>query len=58
MLIVKGRAALIKRLLQSLHLYIIFVLNPLTGTLNTIEKHIVRFYWGSSNEIRKYQWSS
>lgn len=33
-------------------------MNPPTGTIELIEKHLVRFFWGSTNEKTKHHWSS
>ncbi|XP_059301817.1 uncharacterized protein LOC132053726 [Lycium ferocissimum] len=33
-------------------------MNPPKGTLKTIEKHMARFFWGSTFDRRKYHWSS
>ncbi|XP_060202996.1 uncharacterized protein LOC132631439 [Lycium barbarum] len=53
-----GRMVLIKSVIQSLPIYILFAINPPKGTLELIEKHIANFFWGTANGRNKYHWSA
>lgn len=53
-----GRMVLIKSVFQSLPTYTLTTLNPPKNTMLLIEKHIIRFFWGSTFEQSKYHWSS
>lgn len=53
-----GKLILIKHVLQAIPVYTMAAMNPPKGTIDLIEKHFVRFFWGSSTEKSKYHWSS
>ncbi|XP_070023386.1 uncharacterized protein [Nicotiana sylvestris] len=53
-----GRMVLIKSALQSLPIYTLSAMSPPKGTLNLIEKHLARFFWGTSADKKKYHWSA
>ncbi|KAG5609960.1 hypothetical protein H5410_021241 [Solanum commersonii] len=57
----EGRVVLIKSVLQSLPTYILSALNPPKGTINLMEKHMDRFFWGSTTNTKMYHgrsWST
>lgn len=56
MLTYGGKVVLIKSVLQARPTYTLTTINPPKGTINLIQKHFVRFFWGSNGDRSKYHW--
>lgn len=52
------RAVLIKHVLLALYVHLLAVIHPPVSVLNQIERMLNRFFWGGTNEVKKYHWAS
>ncbi|XP_075093700.1 uncharacterized protein LOC107827023 [Nicotiana tabacum] len=50
-----GKAILIKHVLQA---HTLAAMNPPKGTLKLMQRHLARFFWGTSNDKQRYHWSA
>lgn len=56
MLTFGGRHTLIKHVLQSLPIYLMYSINPPKGVINQIHKIMIRFFWGSTGALKVKHW--
>ncbi|XP_070044572.1 uncharacterized protein [Nicotiana tomentosiformis] len=50
-----GKAILIKHVLQA---HTLAAMIPPKGTLKLMQRHLARFFWGTSNDKQRYHWSA
>lgn len=58
LLSIGGRAILIKHVLQSQSLHLLAAMNPPKTVFKQIARQMARFYWGSTEDMHRYHWSS
>lgn len=51
-----GKVILIKHVLQALPAYTLAAMNPPKGTFKLMERHLARFFWGTSNDKQRNHW--
>ncbi|XP_019240300.1 PREDICTED: uncharacterized protein LOC109220287 [Nicotiana attenuata] len=53
-----GKATLIKSVLQFIPVYTLSAMTPPKGVFRLIEKYFANFFWGTSEDHKRYHWSS
>ncbi|XP_070029287.1 uncharacterized protein [Nicotiana sylvestris] len=53
-----GRAILIRHVLLALPVHLLAAIHPPKGVLNQIERMLARFFWGNSEEKKRFHWAS
>jgi len=53
-----GRAILIRHVLLAMPIHLLAATNPPKGTIELIEKYIIRFFWTGQDTRGKYHWAS
>ncbi|XP_019260714.1 PREDICTED: uncharacterized protein LOC109238688 [Nicotiana attenuata] len=54
----RGRATLIKHVLQSMPIYLLSAVSPPKTVMKQIKKLAANFFWGMEDNKRKYHWAS